>query len=163
MAIESPDDMTQTEQYAVYLGAVDWRHADWLGSFYPEGLPEDWMLAYYNTQFRAVFIPFQTWCGQSAEDLARWVEDTQPAFRFVLEAPGPGYGVCPVSPELLGARLGLLAARDDPRLLWFDAHTDLIVLADEIGKRDKPLFLFSRDADLESLQRVATLLELMGL
>lgn len=150
-----------TESPAVFVGAVGWLHPSWHGAFYPDDLPEDWQLTYYNTQFRAVFLPYADWSAATPAQLAQWVQDSQAGFRFVLES-GPLAAAARRAAEALGGRLGALARRDDPRLLWFDAATDLKTLAQEIDRREKPLYLFSRDADLTSLERVKTMLELMG-
>lgn len=150
-------------EYTVYLGAVGWSHPDWRGAFYPDDLPEDWLLAYYNTQFRAVYVPYASWSRCPMRELRGWADETQPAFRFVLEAPP---GDVPAAEDLARIPPGgpfIVVKREDPRLLWFDAGTDLKALAGAIGVPGKPLYLFSRDADLAGIQRVATLLELMGL
>lgn len=150
-----------SEFCAVLLGAVGWQHPSWQAVFYPDDLPEDWLLAYYNTQFRSVFLPHADWSTATDAQLSQWFEDTQPGFRFVLES-GPSGAAVAHAAEILGERLGMVTRRDDPRLLWFHAGTDLKTLAREIDRRDKPLYLFSQDADLTTLQRVSTLLELMG-
>ena len=139
------------------LGAVGWQHPSWQSVFYPDDLPEDWLFAYYNTQFQSVFLPHADWSTATAAQLAQWAEDSQPGFRFVLES-GPSRVAAERAAEILGDRLGIITHREDPRLLWFDAGTDLKVLAREIDRRDKPLYLFSRDADLATLQRVSTCL-----
>ncbi len=149
--------------FTAYLGAVDWRHDAWLGGFYPEDLPEDWLLAFYNTQYHTVFLPYAHWATASGEELGLWREETQPGFRFVLEAPPPDGPPPLADPHILGDRLILLARQDDPALVWFDTHSNLKDLATEIGRHPKPLFLFSRDNDLQGLDRVSTLLELLGL
>mgnify|MGYP005835372791 CR=1 FL=1 len=149
------------ESHAVYVGAMGWQHASWHGPFYPDDLPDDWSLAYYNTQFRAVFLPYCDWSAATDAQLAQWAQDCQAGFRFVLES-GPSASAAERAAEVLGERLGALTSRDDPRLLWFDAGTDLKALRSEIDRHDKPLYLFSRDADLSALQRALTLVELMG-
>jgi hypothetical protein len=150
-----------SEYHAVLLGAVGWLHPSWQGVLYPEDLPEDWQLTYYNTQFRCVFLPHTAWSQATEALLAQWVQDSHPGFRFVLES-GPSPAAAKLATAILGERLGMITDRDDPRLLWFDAGTQLKALAREIEQRDKPLYLFSLDADLASLQRVGTLIELMG-
>ncbi len=153
-------DTSPDPYYAVLLGAEGWLHPTWAGEFYPDDLPEDWRLAYYNTQFRAVYLPYPLWSGATAAEIRQWVEDTQPGFRFVLE-PGPA-DVTDTVASLLGDRLGRIATREDPHLLWFDAQTDLRRLKVAIDTAPKPLYLFSRDAHLPTVRQVATLLELMG-
>lgn len=148
-------------ELSVYLGSIGWEHAAWQGVFYPDDLPEDWRLAYYNTQFSAVFLPYADWSTANDERWRQWLDDCQRRFRFVLES-GPPPAAIEDTVALLGERLGMITDRNDPRLLWFDAGTDLQWLAGEIERRTKPLYLFSLDADLKALQRVQTLLELMG-
>ncbi len=149
------------ESRAVYLGAVGWQHPSWQSVFYPDDLPEDWLLAYYSTQYRCVFLPYAHWSEASDAQLMHWVEDSQAGFRFVLES-GPSPAAARRAADILGERLGMVTVRDDNRLVWFGAGTDLKALAREIETRDKPLYLISQDADLASLQRVGTLVELMG-
>lgn len=156
-----PSESSTDPHYAVLLGTEGWLHPTWAGELYPDDLPEDWRLAYYNTQFRAVYLPYAAWSGATAAQVQQWVEDTQPGFRFVLE-PGPAAAVEQTVASLLGDRLGRIATREDPHLLWFDARTDLRRLKEAIDRAAKPLYLFSRDADIPSLRQVATLLELMG-
>ncbi|MBS1148072.1 MAG: hypothetical protein H6R08_2248 [Proteobacteria bacterium] len=74
----------QTNQL-VLAGAVNWAHPAWQGGFYPDDLPDDWLLPYYNTQFQAVYLPGPTWQGISSATWKQWLEDTQPGFYFVLE------------------------------------------------------------------------------
>lgn len=154
-------DTSPDPYYTVLLGAEGWLHPAWARDFYPDDLPEEWRLTYYNTQFRAVYLPYLIWSDASTAEIRQWVEDTQPGFRFVLE-PGPQANADDTKASLLGNRLGRIAAREDPHLLWFDAQTDLKQLKVAVDAAPKPLYLFSRDAHLPSLRRVATLLELLG-
>ena len=58
----------------------------------------------------------------------------------------------------------VILPRDDGRLIWFDAASDLKALTAEItGKQAVPeLYLISRDGNLAQVDRVRTLLELLG-
>ncbi|MCU0841557.1 MAG: hypothetical protein MUC79_07540, partial [Thiobacillaceae bacterium] len=118
---------------------------------------------YYNTQFRAVYVPYEIWSRCAMGELSGWADETQPTFRFVLEAPAGGVPAAEVLARVPAGASFMVATREDPRLYWFDARSDLKILAGEIGVRDQPLYLFSRDSDLTGIQRVAILLELMGL
>ena len=60
----------------IYIGAVDWTHFAWRQTLYPEDLPEDWLLSYYNTQFQAVYLPASVWQAASATTWAQWLSDT---------------------------------------------------------------------------------------
>lgn len=149
--------------YAVYLGAIEWRHPQWQGTLYPEDIPDDWLLTYYNTQFHCVFVPWAVWSALTAEACAAWLVDTREDFRFVLEAPPPGTEHTGHIPRQLGHRLGLIAAKNDPSLIWFDAASDLRVLAQQIASHPKPVYLLSNDGDLQRLEEARSLLELLGL
>jgi hypothetical protein len=55
--------------------------------------------------------------------------------------------------------------RDDPRIQWFSRDSSLKELAAALSGNaaGMPRFLISRDGDLGQMERVATLLEVMGL
>jgi hypothetical protein len=61
----------------VLIGASGWLHPAWRGSFYPDGLPDDWQLSYYNTQFQAVYLPAPVWQAASTATWDQWLHDTQ--------------------------------------------------------------------------------------
>jgi hypothetical protein len=87
-----------------------------------------------------------------------WLEDTHDRFMFLFEGAHQEEIPLPLS----GRALAL--AREDSRLLWFDRDTSLKALAEQLAARhDRPLYLLSGDGDLAQLERVRTLLELMGL
>lgn len=71
----------------ILVGTRGWDHPAWRGGFYPEELPADWRLTYYNNLLRAVLVPGDSWTGIAEPDVRRWAEDSDPAFRFVLELP----------------------------------------------------------------------------
>ncbi len=149
-----------TSASLVPVGAVHWDHAAWRGSFYPEGLPDDWMLSYYNTQFQAVWLPASTWQAASAATWGQWLDDTQESFSFVLE-PGQGGATPPDSPRVV------LATPDwvDTHVWWIDEAPDLRALAQRIteqARRGEPLFVFSRGGDVALLEQVNTLKQVMG-
>lgn len=73
------------------LAAAGWDHDRWQGVIYPDDLPSDWRLAYYANAFDAVLVPAAQWPAATGDELACWVADTPPAFRFYLDwvaAPG---------------------------------------------------------------------------
>jgi len=162
--------MTHAATHFCALGAIGWDHPQWVGPFYPEDLPEEWRLAYYNTQFDCVFLPYPLWAHAPLPTVASWAEETLERFRFLLEHP-------PRAPDqgdyeriaALGERAVLLTAETRDFLLWFDAGTDLKDLAARLQAKAKEafagnhrLYLLSFDADLASLLQVRTLLEVLG-
>jgi len=144
----------------VLLGTRGWWHAGWLEQFYPSGLPEDWLLTFYNTQYGCVFLDEAMWRDVDDATLENWHRETHEHFVFLLEG-----AVAAPAPAALGAR-ALVLPRDDARILWFDRATDLKLIKNWLTPRgDAPpgtRFLLSEDAHLGQLERVATLLELMG-
>jgi len=149
-----------TSSALVLVGAMNWNRPDWRGSFYPEGLPDDWMLSYYNTQFQAVYLPAVIWQAASDAIWAQWLGDTQDGFCFVLE-PGDAGAVPPVSPRVLLATPAWTAAH----VWWLDQAPDLRALAQRIAQQattGSPLFVFSLTGDLVQLERANNLKQVMG-
>jgi uncharacterized protein YecE (DUF72 family) len=148
-----------TASHLVRVGSVGWARAEWRGSFYPEDVPEDWLLPYYNTRFQAVFLPADTWRRVSAHDWARWLHDTREDFVFVLE---PAAGVePPASPRVILAT----PAWEARHLWWIDEAPDLRALAQRVATHaacGEPLFVFSRQGSLARLEHAAELVRVMG-
>jgi uncharacterized protein YecE (DUF72 family) len=150
--------------YAVYLGAAGWSHEAWAGDFYPEEMPAEWQLAFYNTQYRCVYLERAAWADLPPQIWAQWAQETQEEFRFILETSGSD-GSNAAAVTAFGGRAVLVDSAQDARLLWFDAATDLRALADRLRSQwgRAPVYLISRDADLTRLAEVRTMLDLMGL
>jgi uncharacterized protein YecE (DUF72 family) len=70
----------------VMIGTRGWNQASG-GDFYPPELPDDWRFCYYSNNLRSVLVPQETWDAVQRADVAQWLEDSDPAFRFVLELP----------------------------------------------------------------------------
>ena len=67
----------------INIGTYGWCHPEWSGTFYDPDLPADWRLSWYANHFRTVVIPADY--VLSADRIDRWLADTDPAFRFILE------------------------------------------------------------------------------
>lgn len=150
---------TVNSDSAVTLGTLHWEHASWRDSFYPGDMPDEWRLTYYNTQFGCVFLEQACWTGVADDVLARWHDDTHDHFVFLLE------GDAMTSPPAALGDKALVLPREDARLMWFDRATDLKQLRDWLARVDARggrRYLLSRDADLGQMERVSTLLELLG-
>jgi uncharacterized protein YecE (DUF72 family) len=68
------------------IGTRGWNHAIG-GDFYPAELPDDWRFCYYSNNLRSVLVPQETWDAVQTADIAQWLQDSDPAFRFVIELP----------------------------------------------------------------------------
>lgn len=143
----------------ILLGAAGWDRPEWADSFFPTDMPQAWRLTYFNTQFGCVFLEQSIWRQADAHTQAAWAADTHEHFVFLLESAP----VEALPAALAGRALGL--ARDDARLIWFDRETSLKTLGERLVALDaaSQYFLLSRDGDLGQLERVRTLLELLGL
>lgn len=142
----------------INLGAEDWLHPAWRDHFYPAGLPDDWLLSYYNTQFQAVYLSAARWQAASTTEWAQWLDDTQPGFRFLLE---PGTVPPPCDARVIEATPDWCAAH----LWWIDASPDLRELARHASARassGEPFFVISRSGNLDLLGQVATLSQVLG-
>lgn len=144
---------------SVRIGTVDWRDPAWTGPFYPADMPEEWRLSYYSSQYNCVFLKAATWQETEPVELARWCDDVHDRFVFLLEGDENSS-----LPEAL-AHKAVVMKPTDSGILWIDRNSDLKQLATEIQSmgNDRDLYLVSRDGDLAQMERLVTLLELMGL
>jgi hypothetical protein len=154
-----------TANHSFYLGTRDWNHCHWNKSFYPEEIPADWQLGFYNVRFTCVLLPFERWCQATTEEIVLWCDDTLERFRFLVELPDrPLSAAEETLLETFGERLALKSKPGDERdtLLLFDAKVDLRQLASELrAPGPLPRYLISMDADLGCLERVEILMTLM--
>ncbi|HUW51466.1 MAG TPA: hypothetical protein VMV75_10685 [Sulfuricella sp.] len=145
----------------VHVGSVGWEHPQWQGCFYPDELPPEWRLTFYNTAFTCVYLGYEEWSGRDLQTLASWVEDTLEPFRFVLEGNPAGQS------DGDRARLDVLAPRigsPGGRIVWLEGELCLKKLAVELqllAGSPAPIYAISRDQRLEAMNQVKTLLEIM--
>jgi len=69
----------------VYIGTSGWSYTGWRNSFYQGVARRDW-LSHCAGRFSAVEINASFYRLQKPETLARWRQQTPPAFRFALKA-----------------------------------------------------------------------------
>jgi len=77
--------MTTKSHTDITVAARGWSYPAWSESFYPDDLPEDWHLAYYSNEFRAVMVPAAEFANVDPLEVERWVEDVVEGFEFYLE------------------------------------------------------------------------------
>ena len=70
----------------VLAGTSGFSYKEWKGSFYPEDLPAEGMLAYYAERLPAVEINNTFYRMPKPMLLEAWAAEVSPAFRFVLKA-----------------------------------------------------------------------------
>lgn len=70
----------------VYTGTSGFSYKPWKGAFYPEGLPDRDMLAYYSTRLTTVEINNTFYRMPKSSVVASWAEQVPEDFRFVIKA-----------------------------------------------------------------------------
>jgi uncharacterized protein YecE (DUF72 family) len=68
------------------VGCSGWNYASWRGNLYPEGVPARRWLELYAERFGTVEINNTFYRLPRREAVARWVEQTPPAFLFAVKA-----------------------------------------------------------------------------
>lgn len=76
---------TKHTDFRTAVGALDWRHPHWDGSYYPDDLPADWRLAYYANDFTCVLLSEAAWRMADEVEWGEWRDEVPPGFRFLLE------------------------------------------------------------------------------
>lgn len=72
----------------VYGGTSGWAYPSWKPGFYPaKGLPARRFLEHYATRLNSVEVNYTFRTLPTAEQLAGWLADTPPHFRFSFKAP----------------------------------------------------------------------------
>ncbi len=104
----------------VFIGAVNWTHPAWKGDFYPDDLPNDWLLSYYNTQFHSVYLPNSIWQTVPGSTWMEWLDETHEGFVFILE-PGITESTGPTSERVVLASPAWMAEH----VWWMDGEPDL--------------------------------------
>lgn len=97
------------------LGMCGWPSLHWRGRYFPEDLPEDWEFAFYSNDAGCLLLPAADWLSLEPEQVAAWLNDCEPWFRFYLEDPG---GDLPAALlRAFGDRLGGVLLADEQRRL----------------------------------------------
>lgn len=164
--------MVRSPTYRVHVGAVGWEHDHWRGSFYPDDLPPDWRLAYYNQWFDTVLVPRGRWEQATPEELRRWSEETLDRFRFVLDlGEQPPSDADLQRAAALESKLGMWypcpgSMDRGAALRWIEPGESLKELGNrvrQLADRQPEVYLIGRRPDAAFLNQVVTLLELLQL
>jgi uncharacterized protein YecE (DUF72 family) len=156
--------MHTTPTYHCYLGASGWDHTTWIGAFYPEDLPPEWRLSYYNTSFECVYLPYTLWSQASLETLAAWSAETLDHFCFLLEAPPVVSSANKERIAALGNKALIVTPHAAPTIIGLEPGADLKQLARTLQAQISvpPLYLISVSNDYAQLEQARILLEVLG-
>ena len=70
----------------IRYGSSGFSYKDWVGPFYPEGLPQREWLAFYAREFDTVEVNMTFYRPPAAKTLAGWAEKTPAGFLFAVKA-----------------------------------------------------------------------------
>lgn len=139
------------------IAVSGWEHARWQGAFYPSDMPLEWRFAYFNTQFHGLYLPKTVWQGLGEPVWQALLADCHHEFVFLLDMPEKE-----VMPTILAPRARSVRG-EEPDVVWFDSSTNLKDLSGILARRPGGVtWLISRDADLAQIERVRTLLGILG-
>ena len=71
---------------AIHVGTSGWSYAEWKGSFYPEDIKNERMLAYYGERFDSVEVNNTFYRLPRREVLEGWAAQVPAGFSFVIKA-----------------------------------------------------------------------------
>jgi uncharacterized protein YecE (DUF72 family) len=74
------------EKERVLIGTSGYSYEDWVGPFYPQGLPKREYLSFYAAEFPVVELNFSYYTQPSASTVERMMEKTSEDFRFAIKA-----------------------------------------------------------------------------
>jgi hypothetical protein len=143
--------------YSVYVGATGWAPAG-ACAFYPDDLPADWRLAYYQNRYRGVFLTRADWSAHSRDVWREWAAQTHPGFRFLCESP---------SSELLSAMdgrgLDIASVADDVHRINSDTDSrKLVAVIRDTVARGQRVWLISASGPDASCERAQALADMTG-
>ena len=66
------------------IGTYGWRHPQWVGTYYPEDMPEDWWLSYYSNEFSVVLVPEADILCTDKGEIEAWPDNVEDDFLFFI-------------------------------------------------------------------------------
>lgn len=82
-----PDTPDLLSAQRLFAGTSGWAYPSWKPEFYPAKLPARRFLEFYSSQLNSVEVNYTFRTLPSATQLAGWLADTGPHFRFTFKAP----------------------------------------------------------------------------
>lgn len=70
----------------ILAGTSGWSFKEWKGAFYPKGLPDDEMLAFYASRFPTVEVNNTFYRMPKEKTMLEWAAQVPPNFRFSVKA-----------------------------------------------------------------------------
>lgn len=70
----------------VYIGTSGWQYKHWVGTFYPEGMPQGKQFAHYSSVFDTVELNNPFYRLPARETFAKWKNNSPKKFLFAVKA-----------------------------------------------------------------------------
>jgi hypothetical protein len=148
--------------FYLYSGTIGWTGNKELDAIYPEDLPEEWRLAFYNTLFRCVYLPVDIWTKLTELETDALLDEVQDGFRFILESPKK---YDPIYNNIINKLQYKYVMEDEVKIHWLVPETSMRELAKIMQSAINsgyPLYLISRETDMSLLRQVNELMEVLG-
>ena len=163
------DNLQQKEtasiEDSIRIGVCDWDHEHWLGTFYPDDLPEDWRLSYYANEFSAVLVPEDKW-RSNLGNLDEWVDEVPEDFLFYLQSSG---GESPeltqISDQLGENFAGLSGGVSSAVMVEFSSKSlrEWREWLEQNAAQLKAIFLVDENISIKQLSEFKSLVEMLNL
>ena len=148
--------------FYLYSGTIGWAGNKGLDAIYPEDLPEEWRLAFYNTLFRCVYLPVDIWTKLTELETDALLDEVQDGFRFILESPKK---YDPIYNNIINKLQDKYVMEDEVKIHWLVPESSMRELAKIMQSAINsgyPLYLISRETDMALLRQVNELMEVLG-
>ncbi|HHT00639.1 MAG TPA: hypothetical protein ENK73_07265 [Thiomicrospira sp.] len=98
------------------IGTYGWQKDSWIGSFYPDDLPEDWMLEFYANAYRVVLVPEQAWLNWDDEVINETLDAVEGAFSFYFEVSNQFDEAKIEQLDKINNAISVIAAEENPEI-----------------------------------------------
>lgn len=137
----------------VVVGSRGCLHERWLESFYPEDIPEEWLLGFYANEFNTLLVPWSQW-GESVEGLKEGLDDTQDDFHLYLELPANPQALPVHLSEIEQNVKGLLCTEGDAALWQAEVEKFAVTLYAPLVEQNDVLLRFAPISETSKVELV---------
>ena len=109
---------TKKQLADVVVGSRGWLHEQWIRSYYPEDIPDEWRLGFYANEFNTLLVPWAQW-SESTEALEEGLEDTDDDFHLYLELPDTQQSL-PEHIQVIASQANGLVCRQEDASQWVE-------------------------------------------
>lgn len=149
------------------LGLQGWPHTEWLGSYFPEDLPEDWHFNYYANEASCLLLEQKDLVQLDSDDIETWLDEAPEHFRFyVLDAEHADLCKSAHGSSIQLIRDNLWQAVDNQQMvaiLPYQSNLRRLRQALQQLPDELEAIIFTGDTNPRQLHEIRTLIELLGI